>query len=110
MAKQNFDWLIGKNALHEAFAAGKILQKVYLGDYLDNQVLKELIKLSRQHKVSVLTVPRTKLDKLCKGNHQGVLAMISPIEFHKVEDLVHMAFEAGKNPCFALLDGGYGCA
>lgn len=105
MAKQNFDWLIGKNALQEAFAAGKILQKVYLGDYLDNQMLKELIKLSRQHKVSVLTVPRTKLDKLCKGNHQGVLAMISPIEFYKVEDLVQSAFESGQNPCFALLDG-----
>ncbi|MBK7696242.1 MAG: hypothetical protein IPI30_18540 [Saprospiraceae bacterium] len=40
-----------------------------------------------------------------KGNHQGVLAMISPIEFYKVEDLVQSAFESGQNPCFALLDG-----
>ncbi|MBK9271193.1 MAG: 23S rRNA (guanosine(2251)-2'-O)-methyltransferase RlmB [Saprospiraceae bacterium] len=105
MKKANSEWLIGKNALHEALAAGKELQKVYLGEYLESDTLRELIKQIRKHKIPVLTVPKAKLDKLCNAQHQGVLALINPIFFQKVHDVVIHLFESGENPALAILDG-----
>ncbi len=103
--EQNNEWLIGKNALKEGIAAGKRIQKVYLSDTLDNETLKELLKLIRAQKISVLVVPKSKLDRLNRSNHQGVLASISPIQFYKTMDLVTHIYEQGQHPALALLDG-----
>jgi len=105
MNKQNSEWITGKNGLLEGLESGQEIQKVYLGDYLETEVLRQLIKIVRKHKISVLTVPRTKLDKLCKSNHQGVLALISPIRFENPYDLASHAFESGVLPVMAMLDG-----
>lgn len=105
MKKQASEWIMGKNGLLEALSVGKELQKVYLGDYLEDQTQRELVKLVRKNKISVLTVPKTKLDKLCPGLHQGVLALINPINFLKVADVVSYLFESGVHPALAILDG-----
>ncbi len=99
------EWIIGKNALKEAIAAGTQIQKVYLNENLEKETLHELIKLCRNFKISVLTTPKFKLDKLYKGQHQGVLALISPIDFYNACDLADKVFEDGKTPCFVMLDG-----
>ncbi|MBK8153705.1 MAG: hypothetical protein IPK61_12105 [Saprospiraceae bacterium] len=46
--KESEGLIIGKNALREAFAAGKSLQKVFLQDSLENESLTELLKLCRK--------------------------------------------------------------
>lgn len=48
---------------------------------------------------------KTKIDKLCPKQHQGVLGMINPIRFHDPQDLVSTIFEQGKSPCLLFLDG-----
>ncbi|MEP7197170.1 MAG: 23S rRNA (guanosine(2251)-2'-O)-methyltransferase RlmB [Saprospiraceae bacterium] len=99
------EWILGKNALKEAIAAGTLIQKVYLSETLEKETLHELIKACRAENISVLTVPKFKLDKLSRLQHQGVLAHISPIAFYKTADLVDMVYSQGKTPCLALLDG-----
>jgi len=49
-------------------------------------------------------VPIEKLNRLSKNNHQGVVAQISPIEFHDLEHLILKTLEFGKTPLFLLLD------
>ncbi|MBK9992919.1 MAG: hypothetical protein IPP01_02765 [Saprospiraceae bacterium] len=49
---------------------------------LEKETLYELLKLCRKHKISVVQVPKQKIDKLCPKQHQGVLGMINPIRFH----------------------------
>jgi 23S rRNA (guanosine2251-2'-O)-methyltransferase len=103
--EQNFTWIIGKNALKEAIATETPLQKVFLQENLEKETLYELLKLCRKHKISVVQVPKQKIDKLCPKQHQGVLGMINPIRFHDPQDLVSTIFEQGKSPCLLFLDG-----
>lgn len=105
MNKRISEWIVGKNALMEALDSEQSLQKIYLADHLDSQILNEWIKRARKHKISVLKVPKYKLDKLCPANHQGILALINPIQFADTQDLVTKAFEEGINPIMVLLDG-----
>ena len=49
-------------------------------------------------------MPIEKLNRLTRGNHQGAVANISPIDFHDIDDLVLHVIESGKTPLFLLLD------
>ena len=49
-------------------------------------------------------VPVEKLNKVTENNHQGVIAYVAPVAYHKVEDLVEKMLEEGKKPCILVLD------
>lgn len=49
--------------------------------------LKEIQQLANKLKVQVHPVNREKLDSLTPGNHQGVIASLSPVEMLSMEDL-----------------------
>ena len=42
---------------------------------------------------------------MIRGNHQGVLAFISPITYQEIESIVPFLFDQGKNPFLVILDG-----
>lgn len=64
----------------------------------------ELDTLLRKHAINISYVPIEKLNRLTKNNHQGVVALISPIEYHDLDNLVLKVIESGKTPLFLLLD------
>jgi 23S rRNA (guanosine2251-2'-O)-methyltransferase len=49
-------------------------------------------------------VPNQKLDSLTSGNHQGVIAFITPIEYQEIESLVDKMLEEDKKPTILVLD------
>jgi 23S rRNA (guanosine2251-2'-O)-methyltransferase len=49
-------------------------------------------------------VPVEKLNKITRGNHQGVIAFLSAIEYQSIFDIVPTIFEAGRNPFVVILD------
>ena len=71
---------------------------------LKNELFQELWQLVRAHKVNYKHVPVEKLNRLTRKNHQGVFAFISPINFHKTDNVIQDVFEKGENPLFLILD------
>ena len=65
---------------------------------------KELMELIHQHKVNYQLVPAEKLDRITRKNHQGVIALVSPVSFFDLEEIVVRIFEEGKTPFLMLLD------
>lgn len=96
--------IFGIRAVIEAVNAGETIDKVFLQKGLKGDLFNELEALLRQHSINISYVPVEKLNRLTKGNHQGVVAQISPIEFHDLENLVTSVIESGKTPLFLLLD------
>ena len=96
--------IFGIRAVIEAVNAGEIIDKVFLQKGLKGDLFSELETVLRQHSINSSYVPVEKLNRLVKGNHQGVVAQISPIEFHDLEQLVMNVIESGKIPLFLLLD------
>ncbi|MDE6217416.1 MAG: 23S rRNA (guanosine(2251)-2'-O)-methyltransferase RlmB, partial [Muribaculaceae bacterium] len=55
--------------------------------------------------IVVQRVPVEKLNRITMKNHQGAVALISPVEYYHLDDVVRQLFEDGKNPLLLLLDG-----
>ncbi|MBK8956311.1 MAG: 23S rRNA (guanosine(2251)-2'-O)-methyltransferase RlmB [Saprospiraceae bacterium] len=102
---QKKDLILGKNALKEAIAAQTAIQKIFISESLDSEDSKSLLKLARSHKIPVLRVPKSKLDHLSRQNHQGVIALINPVTYHLVSNLVDGLFMNGIDPALVICDG-----
>jgi len=96
--------IFGIRAVIEAINSGETIDKVFVQKGLKGELFFELDKLLRKHSINTSYVPIEKLNRLSNKNHQGVVAQISPIEFHDLETLVLNVIESGKTPLFLLLD------
>ena len=96
--------IYGIRALIEALKAGKTIDKVFLQKGLQGGLYKELMPLLQAAQVLVQYVPVEKLNRLTKKNHQGVVANLSPVDYHNFEDLVISVTESGATPLFLVLD------
>lgn len=101
---KNDSQIFGIRAVIEAINSGKSVDKVFVQKGLKGDLFFQLDKLLREHSISTSFVPIEKLNRLTKKNHQGVVAQISPIDFHELDDLVINVIESGKTPLFLLLD------
>ncbi|WP_147678221.1 23S rRNA (guanosine(2251)-2'-O)-methyltransferase RlmB [Algibacter pacificus] len=96
--------IFGIRAIIEAINANETIDKVFLQKGLDGDLFNELESLLNKKSVNKSYVPVEKLNRLTKGNHQGAVAQISPIEFHDMETLIEEVVQSGKTPLFLLLD------
>ena len=96
--------IYGLRTVIEAIHAGKTIDKVFVQKGLRGELFQELESLLRKEGINTSYVPIEKLNRLTKNNHQGVVANISPIEFHDLDNLVLNVIESGKTPLFLLLD------
>jgi len=96
--------IFGIRAVIEAINSGKTIDKVFIQKGLRGELFQELDSLLRKNSINSSFVPIEKLNRLTKKNHQGVVASISPIEFHDLDELVVSTIESGETPLFLLLD------
>ncbi len=102
MEKEN--QIFGIRAIIEAIQAGNELDKVFLQKEAQGELMRELLKVMKSHKVNFSYVPVEKLNRLTTKNHQGAVATVAPVAFHDLETLVATVMESGKTPLFLLLD------
>ncbi|AGC67014.1 putative tRNA:rRNA methyltransferase [Candidatus Uzinura diaspidicola str. ASNER] len=102
MYPQNY--IYGIHPVIEAIDSGKSIDKIYLQKGLHGVNYKRIQETIKKYKIPFKWVPREKLRCLTLKNHQGVFAFISPIEFHKIDDLIPILYERGKNPLLLVLD------
>jgi len=101
---ENSTQIFGIRAVIEAINAKKAIDKVFIQKGLKGELSHELESLIRKEGINTSYVPVEKLNRFTKSNHQGVVAQISPIAFHNLEDLVMQVTDSGKTPLFLLLD------
>lgn len=89
----------------EAIEAGKTIDKVFIKRDIGGDLLRDLIKMTEIYNIPVLKVPQEKLNRITRKNHQGVIAVISPVEYYRLEDIIPRLYEEGKNPACIVLDG-----
>tara|TARA_B100000900_G_scaffold108962_4_gene90878 strand:- start:2149 stop:2868 length:720 start_codon:yes stop_codon:yes gene_type:complete len=94
--------VFGTNAVIEAIEASKTISKVFIQRDINKNNAVRLIGKLENSKIPYSYVPIQKLNKLTPHNHQGVVAQLSEITFHSLEDLVETHQNAG---LFVLLDG-----
>lgn len=99
------DYIYGIRAVMEAIEAGKEIDKVFIAKDLQGDLASELIALTRQNRVVTQRVPVERINRITRKNHQGVLAMMSAVTYHRLDHLVPELYEAGLLPFIVVLDG-----
>jgi|688.fasta_scaffold26913_3 23S rRNA (guanosine2251-2'-O)-methyltransferase len=98
------DILFGIHPVISAIKAGKSVSKLLLQQGASGEGLAELRQLANESGIPVQMVPVVRLNKLSAANHQGVIAFISQMEFHQLEDIIPAIFERGEVPLLVVLD------
>ena len=88
----------------EAISAGKDIEKVLLQVKLESELHQELFKILRDKGIPFQFVPVEKLNRITRKNHQGVIAMISQIEYTSLDEIIAGSYESGKDPFILILD------
>ena len=96
--------VFGVHPVQEAIDAGKEIEKLFLKRGSTNNALVDLKNKIRKLRLPFQEVPQEKLNRLTRKNHQGVVALLSPVEYQDVTQVVQQAFEAGKEPVVLVLD------
>ena len=77
--------IYGRRSIKEALQNNLDIQKVFVKKNAKN--LEKIIFELNRKKIPISFVPLVKLDKLTKGNHQGVVCQVSPIKTKSLEYL-----------------------
>ncbi|MDE6266437.1 MAG: 23S rRNA (guanosine(2251)-2'-O)-methyltransferase RlmB [Muribaculaceae bacterium] len=102
---QTTDYIFGLRAVIEAIEAGKEIDKILMSKDLGGDLAMELMNLIRSRGIVCKKVPVEKINRITRKNHQGVVAMLSAITYHKLEHLVPELYEEGVLPFIVVLDG-----
>lgn len=97
-------FIYGMRPLFEAIESGKTIDKVLFQKGLHGDLFKQLFYEVRQRKIPFQYVPSEKLNRITRGNHQGVVAFLSAVEYCDIHDIVPTIFEDGRSPFLLILD------
>jgi 23S rRNA (guanosine2251-2'-O)-methyltransferase len=97
--------IFGIRAVIEAIESGKEIESLFIQRGIAGSLIAELRELLRIHNISYQQVPLEKLNRITQKNHQGVIAVISPITYQSIEDIIPLIYERGEVPLVLILDG-----
>ena len=97
--------IIGFHAVEELLNSDVTIGKVYVNNQADKQKIGVLRQLAKKSNTPFQMVPIEKLNRITRANHQGVIAIKSPIEFVPLEETITRLFENGEPPKILVADG-----
>lgn len=101
----NAQMIEGRNAVHEALRAGRVLDKVFVTRMDDDSMLGFLAAKAKEAGAVVVRCDKRKLDQMSEtGAHQGVIAFAAAREYATIEDVLARAEESGRPPLIVLCD------
>ena len=96
--------IFGIRPVAEAIESGKQIEKIYIRKGAEGQLMNDLRDLCYRHRRHYQEVPVEKLNRLTKGNHQGVVAQTALIEYVELEDILERVPE-DETPLLVAFDG-----
>lgn len=99
------DYIYGIRAVIEAIEAGKEIDKIFIKKDLQSDLGAELLSLIKERRINVQRVPVERINRITRKNHQGVLALLSAVTYHRLDHLVPALYEEGRLPFIVVLDG-----
>ncbi len=96
--------IYGIHPILEAINEGKTFDKVFVQKGLHPETMHKVLPLLKRNDIPFQFVPKIKLDRITSKNHQGLIGLMSPIEFQNIEWLLPTLYEQGETPFILVLD------
>ena len=97
-------FIFGLHAVIEALRTDVVINKILIQKGMDKDLFIQLKNELKGKNHQLQFVPIEKINKVCKQNHQGVLAFVSPIEYYETVNIVEQILEEGRKPNLLMLD------
>lgn len=95
----------GRNAVIEAFRAGKTIDKLFVLDGCQDGPVRTILREVKKTDCIVNFVKKERLDQMSEtGKHQGVIAYAAAYEYGTVEEMLENAKQKNEQPFLILLD------
>ncbi len=98
------NYIFGFHSIMEAIKDGKEIEKIFIKHNLRGDLFFKLKKTLKEVNTPFQFVPIEKLNRITQENHQGVIAIMSPIDYEKLEEIIPLILAEGKNPVVLILD------
>lgn len=95
----------GIRPVTEALTANRNIEKLLVRRDSGHAALKEIKQLALEREIPWQPVPLEKLDRMTRTEHQGVIALLSPVEEQNLDEVIARAYELGQTPLIIALDG-----
>ncbi|MBO4767296.1 MAG: 23S rRNA (guanosine(2251)-2'-O)-methyltransferase RlmB [Lachnospiraceae bacterium] len=96
----------GRNAVLEAFRAGKTIDKLYVLKGCTDGPIQSILREAKKGDTLIRFTEKERLDQMSQtGHHQGVIAQAAAYEYAEVDDILAAAQSKGEKPFLILLDG-----
>ena len=96
--------IFGIYPVKEALSSEVVFDKVFIQKGLESDKLQKLQAQLEKANVTINHVPVEKLNKLTRGNHQGIVALTSPVAFQTLESVVEKSLAKEGPALFLILD------
>ena len=104
-APKEMDFLSGRNPVMEALRSGRPISKLFIAAGEHQGSIREIIALAKEKGIPVQTAEAVKMEAMSLGvRNQGVVAMVSPVAYSSIEDMMSLAETRNEKPCLVLLD------
>ena len=99
--------IYGIRSIIEAIESSKDISRVYLlkSNSYKSSLFKSLVSLLENNNIKYSFVPKEKFKKFENKNHQGAVAILSPIKLLSIEELISVTFNKISSKTYVLLDG-----
>jgi 23S rRNA (guanosine2251-2'-O)-methyltransferase len=98
-------YIFGRNPLVKALQSNQPIEKIYVHHTAHGDKINHIYKLARSCRIPITNIDSRKIGKIAGDvNHQGVIALISPIRTMTIEDLLERVNKKAKPSCIMLLD------
>ena len=97
--------LEGRNAVIEAFRAGKTIDKLFVLEHCQEGSMNTIIREAKKKDTIINYVKKERRDQMSEtGKHQGVIAYVAAYDYATVDDILERAREKDEQPFIIVLD------
>ncbi len=105
MDENRSDKIEGRNPVAEALKSGRQIDKLYVKRGDKQGSILPLIREAKKQGITVTEVDAARLNEMSETkNHQGVIALVPPIEYAEIDDVLELARSKNEPPFIVILD------
>ena len=99
--------IYGFRCIFEAIESSNDFSRVYLlkSNLQKSSLFRSLVSLLESNNIKYSFVPKEKFKSFENKNHQGAVAVLSPIKLLSIEELISVTFNKLSSKTYLLLDG-----
>lgn len=98
------DFVFGAQSVLETLRSDKEVEKLLLLRGSKTESMREAQKLAKTLGIPTTEVPKEKLDRITKKNHQGMVCFVSSVQYFDLDNVISECFAKGKEPFVLILD------